>query len=333
MNWKLKAHAMAVLSRVPGGRPTYHRLQRWMGTNRLDVRESLARAAEVVEMIRAAGRDPCRGTYLEVGTGWRPFLPFLLHLIGAERIITVDINPWLSHPYAVETCAAFAGQLDALAERLQIDPELMRRRYEVAATRTRDLHDLLSAFGVEYRCPADARETGLPDQSVDYVCSSNVLEHIPPDVLLDIHRESFRVLKPGGLSVHRFNPQDHYSTFDRSITGVNFLQYSAKQWRWYGGSGLSYHNRLRCPQHRDLFEAAGLAVATERVRIDPRAAKAIEDGQITINPDFAQYSPQELAADYMWVVARREDGVPEESRASAPAAAVLRTSVSAGQGA
>lgn len=37
MNWRMKAHLLAVLSRLPAGRKAYHRLQRVAGTNRLDL--------------------------------------------------------------------------------------------------------------------------------------------------------------------------------------------------------------------------------------------------------------------------------------------------------
>src|SRR5438132_10925616 len=102
MHWKLKAHALAVLSRIPAGKSIYGALQRTLGTNQLDTNEYLSRALEIVALIRERGRDPSGGTYLEIGTGWRPFAPFLLYLLGAERIITIDINPWLNRRYALE---------------------------------------------------------------------------------------------------------------------------------------------------------------------------------------------------------------------------------------
>ena len=305
MKWKMKAHTLAVLSRVPGGKRLYHSAQRWAGSNQLPADEGLSRSLEIVELIREAGKDPSGGTYLEIGTGWHPFLPFLLHLVGAERIITVDVNPWLSEAYAFETARAIGTQLGRVAHQLGLDPERIESRYRAAISNGNSLAELLGGFGVEYRCPADARTTGLPDGSVDFVCSSNVLEHISPDVLSDIHGESRRVLKTGGLAVHRFNPQDHYCRGDRSITGVNFLQYSPREWYWYGGSGLSYHNRLRCVEHRSLLGRAGFEIAVDRVRVDKRAQALIESKTIPIHEDFQRFTPSELAADYMWLVGRR----------------------------
>jgi SAM-dependent methyltransferase len=304
MDWRLKAHAMAVLSRVPAGKRVYHRAQRLLGTNTAQPAENVARAAEIVEMIREAGGDPAGKVFLEIGTGWRPFIPFVLYLLGAERILTWDVNPWLTEGYAFETCRVLAGQLSAISERLKIDEREIRRRYEQASDRANSLDDLLANFHVEYRCPGDARHTGLPGGSIDCVFSSNVLEHLPPDVLDGIHREALRVLKPGGLTVHRFNPQDHFAAVDKSITGANFLKYSQRRWNWLGGSGLSYHNRLRCVEHKERFERAGFATVVDRVRVDRRAIAEIESGRLHVHAGFARFSPAQLAADYMWYAGR-----------------------------
>ena len=144
--------------------------------------------------------------------------------------------------------------------------------------------------------------------------SSNVLEHIPRDIQLDIHRESRRILRSAGLAVHRFNPQDHYSTVDLGITMVNFLQYSTQEWHWLGGSGLSYHNRLRSRDYLEMFEEAGLDIAVHRERVDERSLHAIQTGALKVHPEFAGYTARELAVDYMWLAGRK--GVIAESRPS-----------------
>jgi predicted SAM-dependent methyltransferase len=330
MNWKLKAHTLAVLSRLPGGRRAYHCLQRWLGTNKLDVEDYLDHGLDIVELIQAQDRVVKGGTFLEIGTGWRPFAPFILYLAGAERIITVDVNPWLTHAYAVETFRALGPRLGAIAERLGLDANEVQRRYHAARPHAGNLTDLLRAFHVEYRYPADARCTGLADQSVDFVFSSNVLEHVEPESLRAIHRESFRVLKANGLAIHRVDLKDHYCLVDPSITSVNFLQYSEKQWRWYGGSGLAYHNRLRGVQHRRMLEEAGFGILSDRMRLsarsDLRSLDAIRSGHQPIHAEYAGFSPEELAAGYMWIVGGRSCAMLTKSgeKAQTMACASLR---------
>lgn len=304
MHWKLKAHGMAVLSRLPAGRWLYHSLQRWLGTNRLSATEGTSRALEIVELIQQSGGNLVGATCLEVGTGWRPFLPFVLHLAGVQRTLTLDINPWLTYPYAAATEQAIQACADTISERLGLSNDTVKGRLP-SGSQVQTLGQLLQAFGTDYVSPADATCTGLPNESVDFVCSSNVLEHIEPNTLRAIHRETNRILKPGGFCVHRFNPGDHFISVDRSITAANFLRFSPEQWHWYAGSGLSYHNRLRCLQHMELFESAGLQVVHSRVRIDQRSLEAIRSGELPLHSDYRKFTPEELAADYMWIVATR----------------------------
>jgi SAM-dependent methyltransferase len=301
MHWKTKAHLLAVLSRMPLGERVYRRMQRIARTNRLNVSESLDRCVEVVHLAREAGYDSVGGTIVEIGTGWRP------SLLGADRIITFDIHPWMTGSYLKETCQALDARIEDLAEKLHVDPQPMRARFEEArAAMIWSMRDsLLKSFRVDYRCPADATRSGLPDSSADLVCSSNVLEHVSRGLLAPLHAESARILRPGGLAVHRFNPGDHFATVDRRITSANFVQFSASEWRWYGGSGLAYHNRLRCPDHARLLQQAGFELVVTRVRHNERAARAIESGELPVHADFQQFSAHELAADYMWVVGRR----------------------------
>jgi SAM-dependent methyltransferase len=316
MNWKLKANALALLSMMPGGTLLYLTLQKYLKTDQLDPEEGIQRALEIVRLIQETGRSPKHATVLEIGTGWRPYLPFLLYLAGAARVITFDINPWLRTANAFETYRNLEGHLDYVAQQLSEEPGKVRARFNQVPRTLARLRDLLQAFHVEYRCPADASHTRLADNSIDFVCSSNVLAHIPPGQLTSIHAEAARVLRPGGLAVHRIGSLDLFSIVDQSITKANFLQFSEHQWRRYGGKGLASHNRLRCVQHAELLRKAGFAIHVDRVRVDRRSLDAIKNGTLPVHRDFAHLSPEELAAWYMWLVGIK----PAASHAPGPPA-------------
>jgi len=322
MSWKFKAHGLAVLSRLPGGRHLYHTLQKCAGTNRLDVRRDLNRAFELVDLtFQVAGR--LQGAdCLEVGTGWRPFVPFVLALGGARQVLTLDVNPWLTSAYALETWKSLELFLPEIAVNCRVPEHEVWDRYRRVPRGACSFQDLFGPLNISYHYPGDARDTGLPNNSMDLVVSSNVLEHIPREIQTDIHRESARILRDEGLAVHRFNPQDHFATVDSKITHANFLQYSTEQWHWLGGSGLSYHNRLRSRDFREMFIEAGFDLVICRERIDQRSLETIRSGMLPIHPDFQRYTPEELAADYMWTVCRKAQPV-----AAAPSPIKLSTAV------
>lgn len=305
MIWKFKAHTLAVLSRMPGGSRMYHKLQQVAGTNRLNLDRDLTRAYELVELTRSAGGSLSGVTCVEVGTGWRPFVPFVLALAGAGRVVTIDVNPWLTLDYARESWRSLASRLDEIAAYCDISESEVRQRYARVNPDADSLGLLFAPLGIEYVYPGDARDVPLPTGSVDLVVSSNVLEHIPREIQQAIHSESHRLLRSGGLAVHRFNPQDHYSTVDGRITNANFLKYSSRAWHWYGGSGLAYHNRLRSRDYYEMFAQAGLDVVISRERTDEPSLAAIRDGRLRVHPDFRKYSPEELAVDYMWLACRK----------------------------
>jgi predicted SAM-dependent methyltransferase len=64
------------------------------------------------------------------------------------------------------------------------------------------------AIGIDLRdCGQDLIwdiRDGIPfaDESVDLVCSSHFLEHLDGDESMDLFREIYRVLKPGGITEH-----------------------------------------------------------------------------------------------------------------------------------
>lgn len=301
MHWQYKAKALNLLSRMPCGRQGYLLAQKLLGTTRVHARRDLERASELIELIRDAGQTLRGATCYEIGTGWHPFTPLALYLAGAERVITVDVNPWLSLRSARETVRAAEPELEWFATRNQLPVDQIQERFRRISLQAGNLPELLSGFKTEYIYPGDARNSGLAARSIDFVLSSNVLEHIPPEVLRGIIRESCRILNPGGLCVHRFNPGDHYANTDPEISTANFLRFSQQEWEQYG-SGLAYHNRLRCSQFSRMFAESGLVPVIEETRVDEAALSALKSEMLSPHEDFAGFEASDLAADYMWYV-------------------------------
>ena len=301
--WRTKAHLLAIASRTPGALALYRLHQDLKAADLSDADEMLGRSLDLLALVRDSGADLRGRDCLEVGTGWCPWLPLLLRTAGVGRVVTIDVNPWLSLTTARSTTQALLERADRVADALAMSVHAVRAAVYEAQGAT-SLAQWLSALNIDYRC-SDLLSADLAATSFDAILSSNVLEHVPPEGLRSIHQESWRLLRQGGRVFHRFNPQDHFSTADRSITGANFLQFSQDEWSWLGGSGLSYHNRLRCPQHRDLITGCGFRMVLERTRPDARARDAIASGRLRVHTDFAGFDLAELTDDYMWAVAEK----------------------------
>ena len=120
----------------------------------------------------------------------------------------------------------------------------------------------LSSYGIRYLAPMDASDTKLPDQSFDICVSTNTLEHIAREDIKKIVSEVYRMLKHEGYLSVVIDYSDHYSHTDRSISPLNYLQYSDKEWRKYNSS-LHFQNRLRHQDYLDIFTEAGFKVIDE----------------------------------------------------------------------
>jgi len=126
-----------------------------------------------------------------------------------------------------------------------------------------------------------------------------VLEHVSEDVIASITDEARRVLVPGGVAVHNIGLHDHYVSFDPSISRVNFLQYPEWAWRFFVKNKISYHNRLREPQFRQIFEQHGASIKQNEVVIDPKDLEALKT--MKIDPRFHGMTPDQLAITRMAV--------------------------------
>lgn len=305
MNWKIRAHALALLSRLPAGEKLYHSIQKSYRMKGFNGKVPTERALEIIRLIQESGGRIEDSVVVEIGTGWRPVLPYIFYLLGAKRIDTYDLNPWLSHDYALDTWRAMKGNLESIAAISGRSVSDLKAAYEAVNPEGLGFAEMLRQLRITYKSPANFEENGIQDDSVDFVVSSNVLEHIPADVLSRIHLESYRILRKTGLSVHRFNPQDHFSEVDAAISNINFLRFSDKQWHWYGGSGLAYHNRLRSSDHKKIFEGAGFEMRLYENRIDAKSLELLKKGSFPLDSQFQSYSHEDLAADYVWAVGRK----------------------------
>jgi len=307
--WRQKAaiqRAVAYLPAPIGGR-LYYALQRTVGgLSHVDPEERFRAALEMVQRLEAQGCSLVGGTVLELGTGWRLNVPLGLWLLGAQRVVTVDIHRYLRLALVRNDLAA-----------LRAAPERFATLFGHHAASSRFCHrfDQLLAFrgtsaalmrltGIEYLAPADAARLPLADQSVDAYVSFTVLEHIPPDTLIAILRESQRVLRPHGRLVHCIDFTDHSAHSDPSITLVNFLQYDDATWAQLAGNRFAFHNRLRVDEFKALLDASGVTtIVLEPSEPDARSMAALEAG-LPLAARFRGKPPLVNAVKQAWLVGR-----------------------------
>jgi hypothetical protein len=99
MNWKLKSNIQNLTNLLPPSfsYPTYYWIQRNFGSlknTKLNPTSRLTAGIETCKRIEQVGRSPVGATFLEIGTGRRLNTPLAFWLLGAEKVVTVDLNPY-----------------------------------------------------------------------------------------------------------------------------------------------------------------------------------------------------------------------------------------------
>ncbi len=305
MDWRVKGVLQKVLGAVPGGVLVNDVLQRAFGELRdfdaVVKNKVVDDWLVLISHMNELKINPRDLVYVEIGTGWMPTLPVCYALVGARACHTFDLNRHLKEDLTLRMVQALATHLPAIAQAVS-RPSAEIEAVHAALAQARNAGDLLRLARIEYNAPADAAQTGLADGSVDIVFSNSVFEHIGEKALARIMRETYRILKPGGLAIHSVNCGDHYAYFDREITFLNYLSYTEKEWAFWN-NGMLYQNRLRPQRFLDLAREAGLQIVLDKQKPKPELMALLP--KMKVAAEFAHMPPEQLCCSSIDFVAKR----------------------------
>ncbi len=304
--WIIKAVVQKGISYLPASRKINHFFQKHVTGGVLLSDEhftlKIGHARDHFGYLTEIMGEQKERTILELGTGWYPVIPILFYLTSMGRVISVDIQQWMTRKTQQDTIVKFkhwkdSGLLDDLWE------EIIPMRWDLLMDvlnkpdnyNQEDINRLIALTPLV----ADARNLSLLKESVDFICSNNTFEHIPREILRDILVEFKRVLHPHGLMSHFIDMSDHFAHFDSRITIYNFLQFSKKNWDLLDNS-IQPQNRLRFRDYLDMYHQTGLPVTREVIR----EGSLTELEKVKVHPEFSTYSPQELAISHAYIITR-----------------------------
>ena len=306
MNWKVKAWIQNAIARLPSGASyaTYYFVQRHLGGLReVSPMSRLAAGVRMARYIEQEGRTVEGKTFLEVGTGHELNLPIALWLLGAGRVVTVDVNPYLKAELVFEDVGYMREHAEEVGRLFEgAGSAVFGERFGRLMEGGKELEGLLAMTGIEYRAPADATRLEMEDGSVDYHVSFATLEHIPPRTLAEVLREGKRLVGGDGLLVHWVDFSDHFSHSDRSIGAIHFLRFSDEEWERLAGNRYMYDNRLRVDDVVGLFAEAGLRVMAVDGTVDEEAVEALRRGFV-VDGKFGGKGAEVNGTVGAWVVA------------------------------
>ncbi len=117
--------------------------------------------------------------------------------------------------------------------------------------------DMVRDLGMRYIL-YDGKHVPMDNESVDIIVSYTVYEHIRyPKLQVE---ETFRLLRPGGLAIHRIDLGDHFSYGVNEDLLFNCLRYPKWLWEAMTFNRSAYINRVRYSEWIDLHKGAGFEI-------------------------------------------------------------------------
>jgi SAM-dependent methyltransferase len=248
MPWWGKIIAKLVLSRSPLSYSVWQELDLF----RHGYMDSPIYALGVFEahVVRAGLGGHLQGmTIVEMGPGDSIATAIIAKCHGA-RAILLDVGH-----FAKEDLRPYLALCELPRKRGLEPPDLSR-----AST----LQDVLSACNAEYLTGGLVSWQQITSNTVDFVFSQAVLEHIPKEEFLPTMQECRRVMRAGSIVSHTVDLRDHLGD------ALNSLRFSEDIWEsnLFKSSGF-YTNRIRYTNMLKMFDAAGFVVdKTEVLRWD-----------------------------------------------------------------
>ena len=290
MGWKLYVAKRALVNRLPFGESMRGLKRRLLGypPDLGNLSDTLAGLRWMQDELARTERSFKDAEVLEIGSGWFPCIPIALVMAGAKRVHMTDLNRHMDQ-------VTFSATLAFLRDRFPAEPALS------GVQRVEDLP-------LSYHAPFNVEE--IPDSSLDCVVSRTVLEHIAPEDLTSLLSRLKPKLKPGGLMVHLVDHSDHMEHRDKSISKVNFLQWTPDFHRRINGLIREGENRLRHHQYVEVFAAAGYAVQSVANRLHEPTLHSVPS--LKLAAPFDQMAAADIAVLASVYVVRPTDATKNE---------------------
>jgi SAM-dependent methyltransferase len=157
------------------------------------------------------------------------------------------------------------------------------------------LEDVLRNCGATYLTEGVSSLRIIAGDSIDFIFSQAVLEHVRESEFSQTMSECKRVLKERGKASHRVDFKDHLGG------GLNNLRFGRNVWEspFFSASGF-YTNRLRCSQMLSLIREAGFSIEV----FNTWRWNAIPIRRTALAAEFANLSDDDLLIKELDVILR-----------------------------
>jgi len=305
MNWRRKSRQFRFISSLPGGMQLYNFIQEHIThstlATRLRVENKVQVGLEFWRWLQQAGRADqlLQGHLLDLGAGWHPSIPLLWYAFGNNQQTLVDVHPNMDGRKVHDTIRFF---LEIVQESGWIGRDSLRRLPALGVARG-PAAGALQPLAMRYHAPYNGLLRSNP-ATYDMVLCTQVLQHIPKPVQLEIFKDLNHCLKPGGLFHATVHFVGQFSSPFLQSGQFEHLSFSTPDWEQKINSPLMSFNRLKAPDYRETLEQAGFRILAFDPVL-PTEADLAELKRTSVDSSFDRYTRQELATRGLFFVAEK----------------------------
>jgi hypothetical protein len=260
-------------------------------------RSSYLLATKVKELV------PKSGIIMDVGTGWFHHDAFLLYLLGDYTIYLFDVMNKARLSWIKNYLSYLISNQELISKELAIPRQTIQEKLEPLIT-------LDSCSSIYKKCnfiPCITKKTETPflsEDSIDFMVSNCVLNHIPPKILIAELHSLRRMLKKNGYMYHLLGHWDHWAFHDKKVNRFNYYRYSDAYYKRFFETEIEYQNRMVKQEWIHLFNSCHLRVSECSAMVDQESRNAILQLD-HIDSRFSKYPHEELAAMANYVLLQR----------------------------
>lgn len=254
-----------------------------------------------MDMIKKYFPSPENVNVLEIGPGANLASGVYLILGGVKHYYAVDIyrDPEFDNPLPYQSISLIADLFM---------PELNKNPQDQVFTIKGD-QAVLNPKKITYIYPYLSSNFPMDSGLIDFLFSNSSFEHFvtPRETIQRI----YDVLKKGGITAHSIDLRDH-TDFAKPY---EFLKYDSKTWtNQFSDENIHlYTNRWRASNYRKAFESAGFEILEFEQKSGGQLSEHDKPGnpltekqRATFSNEFKDYTLDELAVTYVFLVARKK---------------------------
>ena len=234
---------------------------------------------------------------LEIGTGWAHWDSMVLRLFYDLRACLFDV--WDNRQF--EAIKLYVKQFNQIVDQelgLECTQNAHIHTLLESILTTKSFDDLYDLLGFEYVLDPNGNLDQFGNETFHLIITNGVLEHINRAKLPHLIREFYRLLKPGGYSIHHIVIADHLAFYDPTVSKKHYLKYSDKVWKRYFENDVQHFNRLQRPEWMHLFNSSGLELVEESLSI-------ADIGQIKTDKQYTKLSKTDLECTVLELIHRK----------------------------